>query len=119
MNFLTDEAADGGKGANAVISRLHHYFEQHGLGEDEAFLHADNCAGQNKNNAVMQYLMWQVMKRLHRCITISFLIVGHTKFSPNWCFRLFKKYSLMKTFPGCSDTNVKWQNFLMFLTLLK
>ena len=91
VNFLTDEAADGGKGANAVISRLHYYFEHHGLGEDEAFLHADNCVGQNKNNAVMQYLMWRVMKRLHRCITISFLIVGHTKFSPDWCFGLFKK----------------------------
>ena len=47
MNFLTDEAADGGKGANAVISRLHCYFEHYGLRENEAFLHADNCAGQN------------------------------------------------------------------------
>ena len=39
VNFLTDEAADGGKGANAVISRLHFYFEHYGLGEVEAFLH--------------------------------------------------------------------------------
>ena len=77
VHFLTDEAADGGKGANAVISRLHYYFEYYGLGE-EVFLHADNCAGQNKNNVMMQYLMWRVMKRLHRRITISFLVVGHT-----------------------------------------
>ena len=48
----------GGKGANAVISRLHYYFEHYGLGEEEVFLHADNCAGQNKNNVMMQYLMW-------------------------------------------------------------
>ena len=53
MNFLTDEAADGGKGANAVVSRLHYYFENHGLGEEEVLLHADNCAGQNKNNIVL------------------------------------------------------------------
>ena len=48
VNFLTDEAADGGKGANAVVSRIHYYFEHYGLGEEEAFLHADNCAGQKK-----------------------------------------------------------------------
>ena len=43
VNFLTDEAADSGKGANAVISRLHVYSEHYGLGEEEAFLHADNA----------------------------------------------------------------------------
>ena len=26
----------------------------------------------------------------HINITYSFLVVGHTKFSPDWCFRLFK-----------------------------
>ena len=31
INFLTDEAGDCGKGANAVISRLHFFFEVHGL----------------------------------------------------------------------------------------
>ena len=76
VNFLTDEAADSGKGANAVISRLHFYFEHYGLGEEEAFLHADNCAGQSKNNIVMQYLMWRIMKHLHRQITISSLLLG-------------------------------------------
>jgi hypothetical protein len=55
------------------------------------FCIADNCAGQNKNNAMMQYLMWRVMKGLHRKITISFLVVGHTKFSPDWCFGLLKR----------------------------
>ena len=39
---------------------------------------------------MMQYLMWRVMKGLHKNITISFLVVGHTKFSPDWCFVLFK-----------------------------
>ena len=33
----------------------------------------------------------------HRKITLSFLVVGHTKFSPDWCFGLLKqKYRKMK-----------------------
>ena len=47
VNFLTDEAGECGKGANDVVSRLHYYLETHGLGEKVAFLHADNCTGQN------------------------------------------------------------------------
>ena len=31
------------------------------------------------------------MVGLHRTIKISFLIVGHTKFSPDWCFDLLKQ----------------------------
>ena len=33
----------------------------------------------------------------HTNITLSFLPVGHTKFSPDWCFGLFKQqYRLTK-----------------------
>ena len=41
--------------------------------------------GQNKNRYVyvMQYLAWRVMVGLNQKITLSFLIVGHTKFSPH------------------------------------
>ena len=31
MNFLIDEAFDTGKGANAVISMVHYYLENHGV----------------------------------------------------------------------------------------
>ena len=31
------------------------------------------------------------MVGLHKHITLSFLIVGHTKFSPDWCFGLLKQ----------------------------
>ena len=61
VNFLTDESGEAGRGANAVISRLHFFFEEHGLGEKSVHLHADNCTGQNKNNSMMDYLMWRVM----------------------------------------------------------
>ena len=52
MNYLIDEAVFVGKGANTVISLLHHYLSQHSLGECHLHLHADNCVGQNKNNFV-------------------------------------------------------------------
>ena len=52
VNFLTDEAGDCGKGANAVVSRLHYFFHHHGLGEKDVYLH---CTGQNKNNCMIQY----------------------------------------------------------------
>lgn len=91
VNFLTDEAGECGKGANAVISRLHYFFANLGLGERVVYLHADNCTGQNKNNTMLQYLLWRTLTDLHSEVTISFLVVGHTKFAPDWCFGLFKR----------------------------
>ena len=91
VNFLCDEAGDCGKGANTVVSQLHFFFETHGLGEKQVFLHADNCTGQNKNNCMRQYLAWRAMTGRHTQITLSFLVVGHTKFAPDWCFGLFKR----------------------------
>ncbi len=37
---------------------------------------------------MVQYLLWRSMTT-H--ITLSFLVVGHTKFSPDWCFGLVKR----------------------------
>ena len=91
VNFLCDEADDCGKGANTVVSQLDYFFQHHALGEQEVFLHADNCTGQNKNSCMLQYLAWRVMTGRHTQITLSFLVVGHTKFSPDWCFGLFKR----------------------------
>jgi len=42
VNYLIDEAAKVGKGANATISYLHHFFSRHGLWETDVHLHADN-----------------------------------------------------------------------------
>lgn len=92
VNFLTDEAGECGKGANNVISRLHYFLETHGLGEKVVYLHADNCTGQNKNNCMVQYLAWRALTHRHTSITLSFLVVGHTKFAPDWCFGLFKRH---------------------------
>lgn len=65
VNYLIDEASTIGKGANATISYVHHFFSRHGLGESDVHLHADNCAGQNKNNYFLWYLEWRITTKLH------------------------------------------------------
>ena len=95
-----------GKGANNIISMIHHFLETHSLGEANLHLHADNCSGQNKNRYVMQYLAWRVLVGLNKEITLSFLIVGHTKFFPDWCFGLFKQ-AFRRTKVGCLDDIAK------------
>ena len=103
VNYLIDEAVDMGKGSNAIVSMLHHFFEHHGLGEKTVHLHADNCGGQNKNSIMVQYLLWRVMTGLHTEITLSFMVPGHTKFSPDWCFGLLKKRYRRTKVGGLTD----------------
>lgn len=91
VNFVIDEAHLISKGANAVVSYLHYFFAHYGLGEQEAHLHCDNCSGQNKNRTMLWYCAWRIMNGLHKSITLNFLIAGHTKFAPDWCFGLLKQ----------------------------
>ena len=72
----------------------HNFFEVHGLGETTTHLHADNCTGQNKNNYMLQYLMWRTLVGLHTDITLSF--------DPDWTFGLFKQLH-RRTKVSCSD----------------
>lgn len=89
--YVVPESCATGKGANVVISFLHHFFENFALGETKVVCHADNCAGQNKNNYLIQYGLWRVMTGRHKSFQLSFLPVGHTKFAPDQYFGLFKK----------------------------
>ena len=57
VNFLIDEAASTGKGANATISYTHYYFQHHRLGETDVRLKADNCCGQKKKT-IFFYGTW-------------------------------------------------------------
>lgn len=50
----------------------------------------------------MQYLAWRVLVGKHKTITLSFLIVGHTKFAPDWAFGLLKQ-RFRKTKVDCLD----------------
>lgn len=97
MNFLIDENVLTGKEANSTILHVHFYFERHGLGETEAQVHADNCGAQNKNSAFIWYYLWHMLSGLHKEINYNFLLPGHTKFSPDWCFGPLKQKT-QKTF---------------------
>jgi hypothetical protein len=90
-NFIIPETVAITKGANAIISYLHYYLETFSYGEEHIHLHADNCAGQNKNNYVVAYFAWRIMMGLNKTIKYSFLPTGHTKFSCDWQFGLIKK----------------------------
>lgn len=97
VNYLIDESQTIGvngkmaHGPNSVISMLHHFFAKHGLREKECILHADNCAGQNKNRSVLAYLAWRCMTGLHNEIQLSFMAVGHTRCLVDGCFGLIKQ----------------------------
>ena len=91
VNYLIDENDSPGKGANCVISLVHHYLESKTSTGQHRSLHADNAVGQNKNNAAMHYLEWRVLSGRNPTIEISFMIAGHTKFAPDRFFGLFKK----------------------------
>ena len=50
VNYLIDEPVNTGKGANTFVSLLHHFFENHGLGEKHVHLNADNCGTKQKQH---------------------------------------------------------------------
>ena len=91
VNYLIDEASDVGKGVNRTISYVHHYFQNHGLGETCVHLHADNCSGQNKNNCFLWYLAWRAINQLHNAISYLFLNAGHTNFGPDRSFGVIER----------------------------
>ena len=82
---------------------------------EEVLLRVDNCAGQNKNNIAMQYLARRGLTNLHKHITISF-VVGHTKFSPNWCFGLFKRLYQRTNITSLDDITVTVNNSVKYNT---
>ena len=93
INFVTDEAGDCGKGANAVISWLDYFFLHHSVEERDMYLRADNCTSQSKNNCMMGYLAWHMIT--NRYTTIMLLLAIQNL--PRSCFGLFKRsYRKMK-----------------------
>jgi hypothetical protein len=114
VNYLIDEGNFIEKNAATVISLLDHFFATYGLGEKHVQLTADNCVAQNKNNALLQYLMYRVLMGLHDRIDFSFMIVGHTKFAPDGYFGLISSqyrrskvytYNQMADIIDCSTNN--------------
>ena len=91
VNYLIDEGESIGKGANAIISYVHHYLETYSVGERDLQLQADNCVGQNKNYSMIQYLTWRCLTGRNDSCLINFMIVGHTRFSPDQYFGMIKR----------------------------
>ena len=56
--------------------------------------------GQYKNNIVIQELAWKIIEGLNDTAEILFMLAGHTKFTPDSFFGLFKhvyRRSLIET----------------------
>ena len=51
----------------------------------------------------MWYYAWRCMYGLHKEIQLYFLVAGHTKFSPDWCFGLFKQHYRRSHISALSD----------------
>ena len=73
------------------MTYLHHYFNSdNSIKCNDLNLHYDKCRGQNKNNDVGQYLSYRTLKGLNSNIELSFMLLYHTRFDPDWCFGLVK-----------------------------
>ena len=83
-----------GKDVNVVLSMLHHtlteWHERRGH-RTSIRLHADNCAGQNKNQWVMHYLAWRIAVGMDTGACISFMVAGHTRCYCDGAFGLVKR----------------------------
>ena len=90
-NYSIDEGETIGKCANATISILHHFQEEHTMQEANLLLHADNCVGQNKNNAPIHYFMWLVATERCQSVQLFFMLPGCTQFFTDYHFEIVKK----------------------------
>ena len=78
VNYLINEEENTGKGADCIISLVHHYLENYGSGAYDVLLQADNCVGQNRNNCTMQYPVWCTITKRDLSVELSFMLTGHT-----------------------------------------
>ncbi|XP_064614611.1 uncharacterized protein LOC135478267 [Liolophura sinensis] len=49
------------------------------------------CKQRSVDRFVLWYFAWRVAVGLHKSVSLNFLIAGHTKFAPDWCFGLLKR----------------------------
>ena len=77
-------------GPNNVISLLYHYLESQNHARTLHF-HCDNCVGQNKYKSLMAYMALRILTAKEDEITVSFMVVGHTRCAVDGGFGLAKK----------------------------
>jgi hypothetical protein len=82
------------KGASMVVAMLWYFLQNVTDADNEPYkylqISADNCSGQNKNRTMIHFLCWLVHFQGYHFIRLSFMVVGHTKFSPDRVFGLIK-----------------------------
>ena len=97
MNYVVPEhqlpLVDGksNKGALLTANLLLNYVNTHANGRTTASFHADNCVAQNKNNLIMQLMVYFIIIGKLQEISVNFMIPGHTKFMPDGFFGLLKR----------------------------
>lgn len=88
------------KGSSHVIAMMYLHLLQSGLTEIERtqdrdlYFTADNCSGQNKNQYMLQFLCMAIEVGWADNVYLSFMVPGHTKFSPDRWFGLIGKHIL-------------------------
>ena len=82
------------RGANEVVSCLHHYFTQLPEVVDTLYLFPDGCGGQNKNSIVMCFLYSLVKLGRFRLIVHTFPIRGHSFLPCDRDFALIEKLAV-------------------------
>ena len=111
VNYLIDEDDHVGKGANCVVSMVHHYLESKTTTGEQLFLQADNAIGQNKNNTILHYLAWRVLSGRNPTIKLSFMLPGHTKFAPYRFLELIKRLYHQTAVSTLADLEQVVKNF--------
>lgn len=97
-NFVDSTIKPTKKGSSHVITMLYLHLLQSGLTNPEResdrdlYFAADNCSGQNKNQYVLQFLCMATEEDWADNIYLSFMVPGHTKFSPDRWFGLLGKH---------------------------
>ena len=78
--------------ANTVISLFHEYLQQNPDVKfvDCLYIYTDSCAGQSRNRYVVSYFASRIFEEYHEKIVWSFLVGGHTKFTPDQLFGLIQ-----------------------------
>jgi len=85
------ENRSSGKDPNFVISILWHFLEHYNT-KRNIRMHADSCAGQNKNQYVFHFLIWCVVIGKLDSVVLSFMLPGHTKAFVDAFFGIIKSY---------------------------
>jgi len=97
MNYCIPEGSypgqnrSSGKDPNFVISILWHFL-QHYNTKRNIRMHADSCAGQNKNQYVFYFLIWCVIIGKLDSVVLSFMVPGHTKAIVDAFFGIIKSF---------------------------